>query len=140
MHLLDFKHFIPIQVRFSDIDRLNHVNNACYLNYFELGRVKYFNEVFKEHINWDQKGFVLARTEINHLESILLNDEVFCYTKVIKIGTKSITLKNSVVKKEGGKLIECANGIGVLVAMDYVTKQSIDVPGKWTELINQFEK
>ena len=55
MNYSDYKHFIPIQIRFSDVDRLNHVNNACYLNYFELGRVKYFNEVFKDKIN-----FILA--------------------------------------------------------------------------------
>ena len=41
----DFKHVTPIQIRFVDIDRLDHVNNACYLNFFELGRVKYFNLV-----------------------------------------------------------------------------------------------
>jgi acyl-CoA thioester hydrolase len=136
----DYIHVIPIQVRFSDIDRLNHVNNACYLNYFELGRVKYFNDVFKEHINWNEKGFVLARTELDHLEAIFLTDEVYCFTKVVKTGTKSLTLKNSVVKKINGELIECASGVGVLVAMDYIQQQSIELPAKWVELIRNFEK
>jgi len=139
MNHSDYKHVIPIQVRFSDIDRLNHVNNACYLNYFELGRVKYFNDVFKEHINWNEKGFILARTEVDHIEPIILNDEVLCFTKVFKTGTKSLTVKNTVVKLINGKMIECANGIGVLVAMDYLKNQSIELPLKWIELISKFE-
>ncbi|MCE3228164.1 MAG: fadM 1 [Bacteroidetes bacterium] len=140
MEFNDYKHYIPIQIRFSDIDRLNHVNNACYLNYFELGRVKYFNDVFKDNINWNEKGFVLARTEIDHIEPLFLNDETYCFSKVIKTGTKSLTIKNSVVKKVNTQMIECATGIGILVAMDYVKQESIELPGKWVELINTFEK
>jgi acyl-CoA thioester hydrolase len=139
MNYSDYKHFIPIQIRFADIDRLNHVNNACYLNYFELGRVHYFNHVFKDKINWSEKGFVLARTEVDHLEPLFLNDEVYCFTKVIKTGTKSLTLKNSVVKKEKGQFVECASGIGILVAMDYQKKESIELPAEWISLINSFE-
>jgi acyl-CoA thioester hydrolase len=136
----DYKHYTPIQIRFSDIDRLDHVNNACYLNYFELGRVNYFNEVFRDKINWKDKGFVLARTEIDHLEPLFLADEVYCFTKVEKIGTKSLTLKNTVAKKTSSSLITCASGIGILVAMDYVSKLSIELPKEWIDLINFYEK
>lgn len=139
MPFKDYKHVIPIQIRFSDIDRINHVNNACYLNYFELGRVKYFNDVFRENINWGEKGFVLARTELDHIEPVFLNDQISCYTKIIKIGTKSVTIQNSIVKHTKQGDIECAAGIGVLVAMDYIKQQSIEVPPVWIELIKKFE-
>jgi acyl-CoA thioester hydrolase len=139
MSFQDYRHSIPIQIRFSDIDRLNHVNNSCYHNYFELGRIKYFNEVFHKNINWSEKGFVLARTEIDHLESLYLDDEVCCFTKVIKLGNKSLTIKNSVVKKTENGLLECAAGIGILVAMDYVRHESIELPASWVELIKKFE-
>jgi acyl-CoA thioester hydrolase len=139
MQYLDYKHVTPIQIRFSDIDRLNHVNNACYLNYFELGRIKYFNDVYKEKINWDEKGFILARTEIDHLAPVFLTDEIYCFSKVIKIGTKSITIQNSIVKKEKDVLIPCANGKVVLVAMDYSINQSIQLPERWIELMKQYE-
>jgi acyl-CoA thioester hydrolase len=139
MNFQDYRHFIPIQIRFSDIDRLNHVNNSCYHNYFELGRVRYFNEVFHKNINWSEKGFVLARTEIDHLESLFLDDEVWCFTKVIRLGNKSLTIKNSIVKKGRNGLVESAAGIGILVAMDYVNKESIELPEAWVELIKKFE-
>ena len=139
MRFEDYKHFTPIQIRFSDVDRLNHVNNACYLSYFELGRINYFNEVFKEQINWDEKGFILARTEIDYLAPVFLTDEVYCLSKVIKIGTKSITIKNCILKKDKEQLTECAKGKVVLVAMDYSFKKSIELPLEWIGIIKQFE-
>ncbi|MBL7918611.1 MAG: acyl-CoA thioesterase [Bacteroidia bacterium] len=140
MKFQDYKHHLKIQIRFSDIDKINHVNNACYLNYFETSRVDYFNKVFKGRNNWDEVGFVLARNEINHLQPIHLEDEIFCLTKVIKLGNKSLTLKNAILKKVGNNLIECANGIGVLVAMNYKTRESILLPNEWIEMIDGFEK
>ena len=140
MNYQAYKHVIPIQIRFIDIDRLDHVNNACFLSYFELGRVKYFNQVLNKHINWNDSGFVIARTEINHITPIYLLDDLYCFTKIINIGTKSITIKNSLVKKVGDEFQEAANGIGVLVAMDYLNKVSVDMPVKWRQAIEEFEK
>ncbi|MEI8136835.1 MAG: acyl-CoA thioesterase [Bacteroidota bacterium] len=140
MNYKDYKHVTPIQIRFIDIDRLDHVNNACFLSFFELGRVKYFNHVLNKHIDWQKSGFVIARTEIDHITPIYLLDEIYCFTKIIKIGTKSITIRNSIVRKDGDNFMECANGIGILVSMDYINKISIDMPHKWRELIEDFEK
>lgn len=135
----DYKHVIPIQLRFADIDRLNHLNNAKYLTFFELGRVSYFGKVLNNAIEWDKNGFILARTEIDHLTTIHLNDEVYCFTKVIRLGNKSLTIKNSVVKKVNGEFIEAASGIGILVAMDYVKNVSIPIPENWRKLFEEFE-
>lgn len=62
MQFRDFKHVTPLQLRFSDLDRLGHVNNVIYLTYFELGRINYFNAVYKEKINWDKEGFILGQS------------------------------------------------------------------------------
>ncbi len=136
----DYKHIIPIQLRFNDIDRFDHVNNANYLSFFELGRVNYFNQVLSNAINWNEKGFITARTEIDHITPLYLLDEVYCCTKIKKLGTKSMTIDNVILKKENGQLIEAAKGIGILVAMDYLQKISIDIPTEWRKLIEDFEK
>ena len=83
---------------------------------------------------------MIARTEINHITPIYLLDDLYCFTKIINIGTKSITIKNSLVKKVGDEFQEAANGIGVLVAMDYLNKVSVDMPVKWRQAIEEFEK
>lgn len=139
MTLFDYKHVLPIQIRFNDIDKLNHLNNACYLTFFELGRVNYFNNIIKSSVNWDEMGFILAHTEINHIQPIYLNDEVYCYTKVIRLGSKSLTVKNAIAKKQSNKLVICAEGTGVLVAMDFKNKLSIVIPLDWRKLIKEEE-
>jgi acyl-CoA thioesterase FadM len=81
----------------------------------------------------------LARNEINHLQPIHLEDQIYCLTKVVQLGTKSLTLKNSILRKENDTYVECANGIGILVAMNYITHESIPIPEEWKEMINAFE-
>jgi acyl-CoA thioester hydrolase len=139
MRYQDYKHIIPLQIRFCDIDKLDHVNNSVYHNYIELGRVTYFKEILKDKVNWNESGFILARTEIDHLVQVHLNDDIYCCTKVIAFGNKSITFKNAIVKREGEGFIPCAEVRGILVAMDYVHNVSIPVPAVWRELMHDFE-
>lgn len=135
----DYRHVIPVQIRFSDIDKLNHVNNSCYHNYIEMGRVKYFEEVIGDRVNWEESGFMLARTEIDHIEQVYLHDEIYCFTRVFRIGKKSVGIKNSIVKTDKGALIECAEVNAVLVAMDYKSNRSIRVPDEWRKKFGAFE-
>jgi acyl-CoA thioester hydrolase len=140
MKFRNYRHVIPVQIRFSDIDRLKHVNNACYHNYIELGRVSYFDAVFQTSINWDNEGFILARTEMDHIEPLYLHDDIYCFTRVEKIGQKSIRMQNAIVKKTTAGMVEAAVATGVLVAMDYITGKSIPVPQMWRQRIEEFER
>jgi acyl-CoA thioester hydrolase len=134
----DYSHGIPIQIRFSDVDLLGHVNNACYHSFVELARVAYFNGALKDHINWQRQGFILARTEMDHLEPAFLDDELHCFTKVKDIGNKSLTIQNAIVKLKDGEPLECASCTGILVAMDYANNVSIRVPDLWRKLFREF--
>jgi acyl-CoA thioester hydrolase len=138
MRYKDYKHFVEIQIRFSDIDTLQHVNNACFLNYIELARVKFFNQIFGTSINWIDSGFILARTELDYKKPIYLRDKILCYTKIEKIGNKSLTVKNVIVKIIGEEMIECAECVGVLVAMDYKKQVSMEIPEVWLKLLTSF--
>ena len=33
-----FKHTLPVQLRFNDIDALGHVNNSIYFTFYDLGK------------------------------------------------------------------------------------------------------
>jgi acyl-CoA thioester hydrolase len=139
MQFQGYHHVIPIQIRFKDTDRIGHVNNANYLTYFEQGRVDYFNHVFEHHINWATQGFVLARTELNHLLPVFLQDSIYVATRVSKLGNKSLTIENVLFKEQNNEIKECANGLGVLVAMNYTNHQSIEIPELWRNLISHYE-
>lgn len=135
----DFKHCTKIQVRYKDVDKQGHVNNANHLTYFETARVQYFRDVFKIHIDWDKTGLILAHSEITYAEPILMDDDINCYTKISNIGNKSFEMSNILTRNISGKENICAHGKSVLVCFDYITKQTIDVPEKWRNCINEFE-
>ena len=41
-----FRLEVPITVRFRDIDRMGHVNNAVYFTYCEIARTAYWTKLF----------------------------------------------------------------------------------------------
>ena len=42
---LNYFHNTPIQIRFNDIDQLGHATNSVYQQYFDLGKMAYFDHV-----------------------------------------------------------------------------------------------
>ena len=40
-----FRHTLPLQLRFNDIDLLGHVNNSVYFSFYDLGKARYFETV-----------------------------------------------------------------------------------------------
>jgi acyl-CoA thioester hydrolase len=132
-----YKHKTPIQIRFKDVDRLGHVNNANHITYFELARVEYFNELMGDiKIDWDSESLILAKIEMEYKQPILLDDKIFAYTWVSRIGTKSFDMSCSIVKEENGQEIEMAKGLAVIVCFNYKTQQTIAIPEAWKKKMN----
>ena len=119
-----FKRKIKIKVRFSDLDAMRHVNNAAYLTYLEEARIDYFNELFnrkKESLDFDA---VVGRIEINYLCPIVLGDDVEVFTRVSKLGTKSVDVEHIIAVKKGNELIKSATSLTKLVYYDYKTQKT----------------
>jgi acyl-CoA thioester hydrolase len=138
--LSTFFHKIKIQVRFKDIDKQGHVNNANHITYFETARVEYFKDVFRNKIDWIKTGMILANTQITYKLPIFLEDNVFCYTKITRIGTKSFDIENVITTESEDSRTVCAFGKSTLVCINYDTKETIEIPQEWKESINSFEK
>jgi len=130
-----FQHRISIQVRYIDIDMQRHVNNAVYLSYIEQGRVEYLNKLFPEN-DFQKNGLIIARTEIDYYEPIFLNEEIYCYTRISKIGTKSFVFENVL---SSNSAIKCF-AQSVMVCFDYIQNTTIPVPDEWKKKIIEFEK
>jgi acyl-CoA thioester hydrolase len=136
----NFKHKVPIQLRFKDIDKMGHVNNANYLTYIELARVKYFEDVVRLDKKWSPEvGIILARIEIDFKAPVFLHDSISVYTRCSRIGTKSITLDWAVVRQKENNEEVVAQGIAVLVCYDYRSEKTIPVPEEHRRAIEQFE-
>ena len=134
---LDFFHSIPIQIRFNDIDKLEHVNNSVYQQFYDLGKVGYFDEVLKEHMDWSIEGLVLASISIEFLISIKLHDRIEVRSKVYEIGNKSLKLKQEIVNLTSGQVSSTSKS--VMVNFSNVKGHTVPIPQKWRERIARYE-
>lgn len=120
-----------LEIRFSDIDALGHVNNAVYLSYFEQARIQFFNQFGGRKWNWAEDGLLLARNEVNYLKPLLLHDQAHIEIRCTHVGTKSFTLAYRLYRKAASGNELCTEGLSVLVCYNYLTKTSIAIPDLW---------
>lgn len=140
LNIHSFKHKIKIQVRFKDIDKQGHVNNANHITYFETARVEYFKDVFRNQIDWIKTGMILAKTEITYKIPIFLDDNAYCYTRISQFGNKSFEIENIITVENPNKsTLIAAFGKSTLVCMNYDTRQTVEVPSEWINSVRQFE-
>jgi len=134
-----FKHRTPVQIRFKDIDKVGHVNNANHLSYFELARMTYSDAVLGK-IDWSENGFIVATARIEYRKPILLEDQVFILARTSKMGNKSFEMEYEIVKTEkDGTDILLATGATVLVCINYGTQATIPIPEEWRKKVQAFE-
>ncbi len=116
-----------IQIRFSDCDMLQHVNNAIYLQYFETSRMIFFKQELPDW-DWKNEGIILARNTVDYILPLFLLDECEIEVGCLKIGNSSFTLAYKVYaisKKE--RILKCY-GESVLVCFNFLSQSKITVP------------
>ncbi|MEN8839082.1 MAG: thioesterase family protein [Flavobacteriales bacterium] len=120
-----------LQVRFNDLDMAGHVHNSEYLNYFEIGRIDFFNKVIAPEWNWKEKGILVARNEVDYIQATHFFDELFVETSCEDLGKKSITLEYKIFKEKEGTKTLCTKGRSILVCYDFKTNESVEVFPEW---------
>ena len=128
-----------IEIRFSDIDKFGHVNNAVYLTYMEQSRISYFNEIIGKNNEWEKTGIILAKAEIDFLKPILFEDKIEIEVAVSRLGNKSFDMTYNIMKKQNELTILMARGKTVLVCYDYKSNETILIPQEWIEKVKLFE-
>ncbi|MES2590097.1 MAG: acyl-CoA thioesterase [Bacteroidota bacterium] len=114
---------LEIQIRFSDIDLMGHVNNAVYLNYFESARMHYLVSLLGADWDWRKNGIILKTNEIEYISPVFLTDKPSVSVFLDAIGTKSFTLAyeltvNGIIKTKGKS---------VLVSFDVYTSKPVEL-------------
>jgi acyl-CoA thioester hydrolase len=117
-------------VRFRDLDGMAHVNNAVFLTYMESARLAYFQSLGLG--GNPLEGMILARAEVDFRSPIELGEQVEVGVRTGRIGTKSFDLEQEV--RADGRL--AAEGKFVVVAYDYETGRSQELPVRWRETLS----
>src|SRR5690606_19653126 len=80
---------IPSQLRLGDTDKLGHINNAAYASFAEVGRL-----AFLKSLGIEAPSLILARLAIDFRHQVLLGDECFITTRVVRVGNSSIVMRS----------------------------------------------
>ena len=103
-----------VEIRWSDVDAYQHVNNAVYATYLEECRDDWVDRVLGD--TGDSWDFVLARVAIDFRRELRLEDEeVVVSCALARIGNSSITLSEEIRTRDGELSAEAE---AVLVARD----------------------
>lgn len=133
---IKYKHTLPIQLRFNDLDVYGHVNNTVYFTYYDLGKTEYFSTAYPG-INFRKHGVVVVHIEANFLSQIRVNENIAVETAVTEIGNKSMTLMQQVIDQNSGE-VKCICK-SILVAFDLQNSSSMEIPEEWKEAISAYE-
>ena len=131
-----FKYSIELQPRFADFDMMKHLNNAIYITYFELARLKYFEDV----LGWDFDKLwnVVAKIEIDYKIPLLPKDKPKIFIKCSYVGNKSFILTYLLVDiNDETKVYSKATSVQVCVEVG--GESTTEIPSNIKKKIEEFE-
>ena len=127
-----------IDVRFSDLDALGHVNNAIFFTYFEEGRKIFSKKYFKVSDPSDFR-FIMAHISCDYLKPVRFIDSVTLQMWVRDIGTKSFAFEYKLIHQSDESIVY-ATGESVQVCYDYKKDQSIVVSNEMKAKLTAYLK
>ncbi len=139
IQLSDYKHCVEIPVRFMDIDALQHVNNARYLNFLEESRIAYSQQLLNIFNSIQELNVLVARIEIDFLRPVLFGEKLQIYTRILKLGNKSFTFESVITTTNKKGEFHAAKALQTLVAFDPETHKTTTITSKLRERIIELE-
>jgi acyl-CoA thioester hydrolase len=121
------RHRYHVQLRWSDMDALRHVNNVQFLRFLEDARVQMLVEAGRRSME-SELGVVVARHEIDYLRPLLFRTEpVVVDAWVTRLGRTSYTVAYEIREAADDESVY-ARASTVMVCVDLVdgTPQPID--------------
>lgn len=139
MELEDFYHVTGIQIRFNDADGFGHVNNTIIQEYFDIGRVHYLKDALGGDKLWkDGRHLLIVSNKTDFYKQTMPDDSIHVYTMVSKIGTKSISMVQWLVRD--GETQPTATCESVMAGFNKETQTGMVIPEDWREAFNRMEK
>lgn len=132
-----FHHRCDLQIRFSDVDILGHVNNTVYLAFYDTGKAHFFHDVRSEAFKWSDVDTVIANVNCAYISSIVFGEEIEVLTRCLEIHDKSFKLQQMLREKRTGEIKSICET--VMVSFDPVTKHSTPVSNYWREALSNYE-
>ena len=118
---------IELRVSEHEIDELGHVNNARFLEYFERGRMDWYNRCDPELNKPADRhlGTVVVNIDVNFRRECFAGDRLSILTRAESLGRKSYVLQQKILARDD----QCVSDARVTsVVMDMSTRKVVALP------------
>lgn len=119
------------------MDMFGHLNNTVYLEFFDLGKLRYFEDVLGRDFMKSPLKVVVVNINCNFYSPSFLNEKLEVRTAVVHIGEKSLTLEQRVVNCETDD-VKCT-ATTVMAGFDPATMTSAAIPDDTRRYFSEYE-
>ncbi len=133
--LSEFRYQTDLQIRFSDVDVLGHVNNTIYLSFYDTGKAWFFSNILDRAIEWSKVETVIANVDCCYIAPIFFGEKVVVHTRCESISDRSFKLMQVIALKDSGEIKSACETI--MVCFDPATQQSIPMPTHWRDALEK---
>lgn len=137
INLKDFKHSIPVQLRFNDIDILGHLNNIVYFALYDLAKARFLQEIQKEDIDFRRVECVIANINCTYIKQIVFGEEIEVKSRCIRLGERSFTLQQCLVEVPTQEVRSVCET--VMVSFDPATGKSAPMRPEFRQALLEYE-
>jgi acyl-CoA thioester hydrolase len=138
--LSNFRHILPMPLRWADLDALGHVNNATYLTYLEQARIHYFRHLQLWDGQPDKLGLIMAKVVLEYKLPLFADDIVTVYTRCSRLGNRSFDTEQIIARQAANGGMEIAAQATItIVVFDYRVNQSAPIPDEWRARLVAYE-
>ena len=131
-----YRHILPLQIRFNDVDKFGHVNNTVYFQFYDTAKTDYIATVCKG-VDWERLAIVVVKIEAEFLAQIKGDSHIAGRTRVTKIGNKSFHLEQDVIDVDTQEVK--SRCLSIMVLFDLEHQQTIPLPDEWRQAISSYE-
>lgn len=128
----------PVQQRFSDCDSFGHVNNSVVMQYFDLGKIDYFNRVLGDLFSPRKASLVIVNINCQFYHETRLGEPVAVLTRADSVGERSIILEQRIVNPDTGQAKAIARV--VMAGFDISADAGMPIPASWRASISAYER
>lgn len=122
---------IPIQIRFSDVDVVGHVNNIIFFAYYDTGKATFMSELLGRTVSWNDVDTVVANVDCAFIAPILYGENIEVLTTCVDLHDKSFKLLQMIRNKDTQEVKSVCET--VMVSFDPNTQKSAPLRPEWRE-------
>ena len=129
----------PIQLRFSDLDPFQHVNNASQQQFLDVGKEAYLRQIYRDKGLFfaNDITFILASYTVDFLSQITIDKNVAVCSSIYQVGNKSIRMIQKLIDADTNEIFTI--GQSVMACVDLASRRPIPIPEEWRKLIEELE-